>query len=1783
MDAHPANASAALASSTSQLAAPAPIDVETTNWNAVKILAVQHDIPLALLESIRDTVTADPTADFTSHDFGLTTPLEITAVRLDSGRVGFRFRSRRPDPAAAATTLSPQPAKPLALPALQHGIPRSSSSGAVWTPDPSDPTPIPAKTNLSAGLFRRTGNLSLKHSKSIPVLRRKASGVLAPFAASEAPNATQAAEPSPDHAPAARHDHAASLLAPALPITSPHKSAAAQNPADRLHPYRFAGAPALMARTGSSPVNGPHANRYATDHIEEGDVLGAILGLGHADLWAKALPDAQVAPQHRALQPQSRRRRSSSSSSAASRGLSASQLSPPQLRLPELSLDPQTSSSPRVHQLREAQSFESAVSDATARGDQNDPAIDQYPLDLQPLIQTQDGNSSRLNDKTLIFDVLQCYHRPSPSSASQASGSVPRSHRSRLVPQRDLASSEPNLDRRAALEDSPASDFLAQAQALPTSASPGDDPRFAVWAVKGDTNDGSFVVCNRFGHTEHGSTLSLNSPSSTTTSPASTTKRRNRKSQLPFGSSSDAQDATPERNAQSTQPKPMLLAASASRLVAELTAEIDLRLRNDFFYTYRAFMTPLDLLELLILRFEWAISDPTSAEDEARRRIVRVRTYVVIKHWLQHHFDSDFLPNRALRQRLAAWLNAMAKDERITSRPADMNIVNSLRKIVRALKQTYSQSGVGGLLLNDAGRLADSTPVRRKTDSLSTFASSSHDSASSSGKHMSVASNDEHALSSSSSVPSTTEDVNLDFSEDNGSHDAPHVRSPSSDHQQQSPAAKSSRMDSPGSSLAARKAAAESVLVSHRHTLAPATFLPPRAAASSNSSSPAPMPHPSNAWSRAFVHTVGRLSKFKRVLGNRGIGMDSANDLEAEAEQCHDLLFAKGGLESLLQYFAIEQARRQSSSAMRQTTLPRQRPLSRTEEANEDEEEGGASQMSEDSTGQEETPSLAGASTNRSTPASSIDLTALSEKRTSISRQDGRGLGIHNTDKVAPHPAALDAHDPLALDASFIRPLDSFVKRSTKNEEPLHHATSEQTLRSVSRAPYGRGSEDSISAGRASIEHDSSASRKQHGMLSRGPSMRASVMSNGAPRIVQIDDIDLSSDDDDFAVRKALRRLPGARDLRQANNIRDLEPPVSQGGRESFDSMASSVFRHPAATRQVYIGSFSRGHVRGLSVDSALHVSDQLLGSPSALPPAPPMISTVQSEMLDPDEALQGYELVKGFRLDDIESDDEEPGDVEAALRRLEGIIDEDRQKQKANRVERLWQRSLARNARADDADGKDEAASLDKRASQMSTHSRADRTLSSSLTGGSLADAEDEASNASMHPCERSYDEVEAALAGSASMDDAEVQAQSSFLDLQESRSASEAEDHATTTQPPAGALASAAKPVEGKTAPAAVHFTGPGAAASKSAVAADRASMVAGLQLSPGRSVAPLPPVHRSFLLSYRSESVARQMCLIEAELLRSVTWDELASSRWRERRFGSEVTDWEAFYRDRVRDRLEAQRLGEVHEERAVEAIVARFNLTSNWVASEVVLTQNIDERAAVICKLIRIAWKCYLQSNFASLAQIIFGLSTPWVERLRRTWNRVGYFEMRMWKDLNSFVGPRNNFRHLRNAMLQLADGASGIGGNSASGTAAGGSGVAEGGSSASNRGCIPFFGLFVSDLMQCDAMPTLLDPTSPTAAATVTTRQDGKMRLLPAEPGAFAHLAPLPPSVQLEPLVNVLKFRSIAEVIRQVSAFQSAAKNYAAMFEAEKGAYVRCLKLRCLPGELLARLSHMIEA
>ena len=93
--------------------------------------------------------------------------------------------------------------------------------------------------------------------------------------------------------------------------------------------------------------------------------------------------------------------------------------------------------------------------------------------------------------------------------------------------------------------------------------------------------------------------------------------------------------------------------------------------------------------------------------------------------------------------------------------------------------------------------------------------------------------------------------------------------------------------------------------------------------------------------------------------------------------------------------------------------------------------------------------------------------------------------------------------------------------------------------------------------------------------------------------------------------------------------------------------------------------------------------------------------------------------------------------------------------------------------------------------------------------------------------------------------------------------------------------------------------------------------------------------------------------------------------------------------------------------------------------------------------------------------------MFGLQSPWVERLRRTWAKVGMWEMRVLRDLKSFTSPLRNFRLMRNAMRDMIPEAGiddpitfagtrgapassyGASGNTAKGTV--------------SEGCVPFFG------------------------------------------------------------------------------------------------------------------------
>ncbi|KAF8749988.1 RasGEF N-terminal motif [Rhizoctonia solani] len=105
--------------------------------------------------------------------------------------------------------------------------------------------------------------------------------------------------------------------------------------------------------------------------------------------------------------------------------------------------------------------------------------------------------------------------------------------------------------------------------------------------------------------------------------------------------------------------------------------------------------------------------------------------------------------------------------------------------------------------------------------------------------------------------------------------------------------------------------------------------------------------------------------------------------------------------------------------------------------------------------------------------------------------------------------------------------------------------------------------------------------------------------------------------------------------------------------------------------------------------------------------------------------------------------------------------------------------------------------------------------------------------------------------------------------------------------------------------------------------------------------------------------------------------------------------------------------------------VLAVRARFNLTANFVASEVVMAHP-SQRVALVNKIIRIAWvKTLRMNNFATLCAMITGITSIWVNAaMRRLWQGVGMWEMRLLKDLKWFTSSTDNFRFMRDAIMSL---------------------------------------------------------------------------------------------------------------------------------------------------------------
>ncbi|KIH56964.1 RasGEF domain protein [Ancylostoma duodenale] len=98
---------------------------------------------------------------------------------------------------------------------------------------------------------------------------------------------------------------------------------------------------------------------------------------------------------------------------------------------------------------------------------------------------------------------------------------------------------------------------------------------------------------------------------------------------------------------------------------------------------------------------------------------------------------------------------------------------------------------------------------------------------------------------------------------------------------------------------------------------------------------------------------------------------------------------------------------------------------------------------------------------------------------------------------------------------------------------------------------------------------------------------------------------------------------------------------------------------------------------------------------------------------------------------------------------------------------------------------------------------------------------------------------------------------------------------------------------------------------------------------------------------------------------------------------------------------------------------------FNREMWWVATEVCSERNVQKRAKLIKKFIKVARHCRELRNFNSMFAIMSGLDKPAVRRLHSTWERISGKYIRMLEDVQQLVDPSRNMSKYRQHLAEVS--------------------------------------------------------------------------------------------------------------------------------------------------------------
>lgn len=181
-----------------------------------------------------------------------------------------------------------------------------------------------------------------------------------------------------------------------------------------------------------------------------------------------------------------------------------------------------------------------------------------------------------------------------------------------------------------------------------------------------------------------------------------------------------------------------------------------------------------------------------------------------------------------------------------------------------------------------------------------------------------------------------------------------------------------------------------------------------------------------------------------------------------------------------------------------------------------------------------------------------------------------------------------------------------------------------------------------------------------------------------------------------------------------------------------------------------------------------------------------------------------------------------------------------------------------------------------------------------------------------------------------------------------------------------------------------------------------------------------------HISFILMYDSKSVAKQLTLIEREILSELDWKDLLDLNMQEHL--PQFTSW-------------LQLLVQNENLSGIDLAIARFNLTVDWIISEIVMTQDIRLRRNTIQRFIHIAEHCRVLQNYNTLMEIVLALNSMIVQQFIETWRLVEPGDLLTWEELKSIPSLEKNYSKIRHLLDDVEP----------------------------LNGCIPFVVLYLSDL------------------------------------------------------------------------------------------------------------------